>query len=45
MIGYAYGPATFVEGQTLTVDVFDERLPATIAPDVLVDPSGARMRG
>jgi 4-methylaminobutanoate oxidase (formaldehyde-forming) len=45
MIGYAYGPQTFAEGQTLTVDVFGERLPATIGPDVLVDPSGARMRG
>jgi glycine cleavage system aminomethyltransferase T len=45
MIGYAYGPQTFAEGQTLTVDVFGEHLPATIGPDVLVDPSGARMRG
>ncbi len=33
------------EGTELEVDVFDERVPATIAADVLVDPGGARMRG
>jgi hypothetical protein len=27
------------------VDVFDQRIDAVIAPDVLVDPAGERMRG
>ena len=44
-IGYAYCPATLADGTELEVDVFDERVPATIAPDVLVDPGGARIRG
>jgi hypothetical protein len=30
---------------TLTVDVFDQRIEAAVAPDVLVDPRGERMRG
>jgi 4-methylaminobutanoate oxidase (formaldehyde-forming) len=44
-IGYVYRPATFEEGAHLTVDVFDQRIDAVIAPDVLVDPAGERMRG
>ena len=44
-IGYAYLPADVGEGEPLEVDVFADRLPATVAPDVLVDPSGERMRG
>jgi glycine cleavage system aminomethyltransferase T len=44
-IGYVYRSARLAEGAALTVDVFDERIPATLAPDVLVDPRGARMRG
>jgi 4-methylaminobutanoate oxidase (formaldehyde-forming) len=30
---------------TLTVDVFDDRVPAVVAPDVPWDPTGERMRG
>ena len=44
-IGYAYLPADLAEGDDLEVDVFDERVPATVARDVLVDPAGDRMRG
>jgi len=44
-IGYVYRSATLEEGAPLTVDVFDERIEAVIAPDVLVDPGGGRMRG
>jgi glycine cleavage system aminomethyltransferase T/glycine/D-amino acid oxidase-like deaminating enzyme len=44
-VGYAYCPVTLEEGTELQLDVFDERVPAVIAADVLVDPSGQRMRG
>lgn len=44
-IGYVYRSADLEEGARLTVDVFDDRVPATLAPDVLVDPAGERMRG
>jgi glycine cleavage system aminomethyltransferase T/glycine/D-amino acid oxidase-like deaminating enzyme len=44
-IGYVYRSADLEEGARLTVDVFDDRIPATLAPDVLVDPAGERMRG
>ena len=44
-IGYTYLPAAIREGQDLEVDVFDRRVSAVVAPDVLVDPAGLRMRG
>src|SRR5262245_45731605 len=44
-IGYAYLPADVGEGESLEIDVFADRMPATVAPDVLVDPAGDRMRG
>lgn len=44
-IGYAYLDAAMGPGTELEVDVFDTRAAATVAADVLVDPSGARMRG
>jgi glycine cleavage system aminomethyltransferase T/glycine/D-amino acid oxidase-like deaminating enzyme len=47
-IGYVYrGPdlASLAEGARLTVDVFDEQVPAFLAPDVLWDPGGERLRG
>ncbi len=44
-IGYVYLPAKLQEGSPLTVDVFDQRVPATVSADVLVDPRGLRMRG
>jgi glycine cleavage system aminomethyltransferase T len=44
-IGYVYRSATLAEGARITVDVFDERIEAVLAPDVLVDPAGERMRG
>lgn len=44
-IGYVYRSADLEEGARLTVDVFEARIAATLAPDVLVDPDGVRMRG
>jgi glycine cleavage system aminomethyltransferase T len=44
-IAYAYLPAGIAEGENLEVDVFDQRVAAAVAPDVLVDPAGIRMRG
>ena len=44
-VGYVYLPSGLDEGERLVVDVFDERVPAVIAADVLVDPLGSRMRG
>jgi glycine cleavage system aminomethyltransferase T/glycine/D-amino acid oxidase-like deaminating enzyme len=44
-IGTAYLPARTPEGATIEVDVFADRIPASVAADVLVDPTGARMRG
>jgi glycine cleavage system aminomethyltransferase T len=44
-IGSLYCSANLAEGSELQVDVFDQRLPAVIAADVLVDPRGDRMRG
>jgi 4-methylaminobutanoate oxidase (formaldehyde-forming) len=44
-IGTAYLPAGTLEGATIEVDVFADRIAATVAADVLVDPTGARMRG
>jgi glycine cleavage system aminomethyltransferase T len=44
-VGYVYLPSGSEEGARLVVDVFDERMPAVVAADVLVDPRGERMRG
>ena len=44
-IAYAYLPAAISEGEDLEIDVFDRRVAAVVASDVLVDPAGLRMRG
>jgi len=44
-IAYAYCPAELTEGAAVEVDVFAERVAASIVADVLVDPRGDRMRG
>ena len=44
-IGYAYLPAELAIGTALEIDVFATRVTAAVAPDVLVDPTGERMRG
>ena len=44
-IGYAYLTAAMPDGAALEVDVFDRRVSAVIAPDVVFDPPGDRMRG
>jgi 4-methylaminobutanoate oxidase (formaldehyde-forming) len=44
-IGLVYLPAELaVPGTPLAVEVFGERVPAEVAPDVLYDPAGARVR-
>lgn len=43
-IGTAYLPSDTPDGATVEVDVFADRIPATVAADVLVDPTGAKMR-
>ncbi|MEA2675001.1 MAG: hypothetical protein QOI92_2193, partial [Chloroflexota bacterium] len=44
-VGTTYLPAGVAEGAAIEVDVFADRMPGTVAADVLVDPAGARMRG
>jgi glycine cleavage system aminomethyltransferase T len=44
-IGYSYLTAALARGADLEIDVFDRRVAAVIAPDVVVDPRGDRMRG
>jgi 4-methylaminobutanoate oxidase (formaldehyde-forming) len=44
-VGTVYLPSTTPEGAVLEVDVFDERVSATVAADVLHDPGGSRMLG
>lgn len=44
-IGTVYLPAALAEGTALEVDVFAERIPASVAADVLVDPAGRHLRG
>ena len=43
-IGYVYCHPTAAEGERLEIDVLGWRAPAVIAPDVLVDPLGTRVR-
>jgi sarcosine dehydrogenase len=44
-IGYVYLDRDVREGAALELDVFERRVPAVIAADVLVDPPGERMAG
>ena len=44
-VGTTYLPAGVLEGAEIEVDVFADRVSGEVAADVLVDPSGARMRG
>ena len=44
-IGTLYCSASLGEGRELQVDMFDQRIPAVIAAEVLIDPRGERMRG
>jgi glycine cleavage system aminomethyltransferase T/glycine/D-amino acid oxidase-like deaminating enzyme len=44
-VGTTYLPAGVQEGAAIEVDVFADRMPGTVAADVLVDPAGDRMRG
>ena len=44
-IGTVYLPGEVSEGAAVEVDVFSDRVAGTVAPDVLHDPAGDRMRG
>jgi 4-methylaminobutanoate oxidase (formaldehyde-forming) len=44
-VGTTYLPSGVPERAAVEIDVFADRIPAAVAPDVLVDPTGARMRG
>jgi 4-methylaminobutanoate oxidase (formaldehyde-forming) len=44
-VGTTYLPANVPEGAQIEVDVFADRVSGVIAADVLVDPTGAKMRG
>ncbi|HYK96747.1 MAG TPA: FAD-dependent oxidoreductase [Candidatus Dormibacteraeota bacterium] len=44
-VGTTYLPASVPEGTAIEVDVFADRVKGEVAPDVLVDPDGDRMRG
>jgi glycine cleavage system aminomethyltransferase T/glycine/D-amino acid oxidase-like deaminating enzyme len=44
-IGTVYLPGEVPEGAAIEVDVFDDRVAGSVAPDVLHDPAGERMRG
>jgi glycine cleavage system aminomethyltransferase T/glycine/D-amino acid oxidase-like deaminating enzyme len=44
-VGTTYLPSRIAEGTPIEVDVFADRVAGEVAPDVLVDPTGARMRG
>jgi 4-methylaminobutanoate oxidase (formaldehyde-forming) len=44
-IGTTYLPVGVPEGATVEIDVFADRLAGEVARDVLVDPTGAKMRG
>lgn len=44
-VGYVYLPSDVGEGAEVEVDMFDQRVPAIVTADVLVDPAGDRMRG
>jgi glycine cleavage system aminomethyltransferase T/glycine/D-amino acid oxidase-like deaminating enzyme len=43
-VGTTYLPSDVAEGTAIEVDVFTRRVRGSVAADVLVDPSGARMR-
>ena len=44
-VGTTYLPADIAEGTAIEVDAFADRVAGEVAADVLVDPSGSKMRG
>jgi 4-methylaminobutanoate oxidase (formaldehyde-forming) len=44
-VGTVYLPSSVPEGTPVEIDVFSGREPGVVAPDVLHDPAGARLRG
>ncbi len=43
-VGTTYLPASIPEGAPIEIDVFADRLPGEVAAEVLLDPTGSRMR-
>ena len=43
-VGYVYLPRDTQAGEAVSVDVLGAQVPSVVAPDVLHDPTGARMR-
>jgi glycine cleavage system aminomethyltransferase T len=43
-VGTVYLPAGVPEGAPIEIDVFADRAPGAVAADVLVDPTGSKMR-
>jgi glycine cleavage system aminomethyltransferase T len=44
-VGTTYLPADVPEGNAIEIDVFADRMPGEVAPGVLVDPAGEKIRG
>jgi 4-methylaminobutanoate oxidase (formaldehyde-forming) len=44
-IGTTYLPANVAEGTEIEIDAFAERVPGEVAADILIDPSGSKLRG
>lgn len=44
-IAYAYLPSTVNEGDAVEIEYFGRRIPATVTPEPLYDPSMSRLRG
>jgi len=44
-IAYTYLPSTIGEGDSVEIEYFGQRIPATVTPEPLFDPSMSRLRG
>ncbi|KAJ9641144.1 hypothetical protein H2199_005812 [Coniosporium tulheliwenetii] len=44
-VAYAYLPSTVVEGDSVEIEYFGRRIPATVTPEPLYDPDMSRLRG
>ncbi|KAF7510855.1 hypothetical protein GJ744_005955 [Endocarpon pusillum] len=44
-VAYAYLPSTVVEGDSVEIEYFGRRIPATVNPEPLYDPDMSRLRG
>ncbi|KAH7399722.1 Dimethylglycine oxidase [Cadophora sp. MPI-SDFR-AT-0126] len=44
-VAYAYLPSSIMEGDCVEIEYFGRRIPATVTPEPLYDPSMSRLRG